>query len=99
MFCRLSFGAAFLAPLLALLPAAHAQSPNSSLAAAADHDTATLDRYVGQYRHAEEPEIVISVFRDGDHLAIESARSPRQELIAEPADSFVVKETPQHLVF
>ncbi|HEX3470112.1 MAG TPA: CocE/NonD family hydrolase [Silvibacterium sp.] len=99
MFCRLPFRAAFLASLLALLSVANAQSSNSSQAAAANHDTAALDRYVGQYRYVEEPEIIVSVFRDGDHLVIESARSPRQELIAEPADGFVVKETPQHLIF
>jgi len=44
--------------------------------------TATLDRYVGQYRMPDEPDIVLSVLRDGDHLYIEGARTPRIDLTA-----------------
>ncbi len=44
--------------------------------------TATLDRYVGQYRMQDEPDIVLSVFRDGDRLYIEGARTPRIDLTA-----------------
>src|SRR5271169_652470 len=88
----------FRVPLVALLftifPVAYAQSSATS------HVGGTaLDRYAGQYRSVPEPEIIISVFRDGDHLAIESARSPHEELTAESTTSFTVKETPQHLVF
>jgi putative CocE/NonD family hydrolase len=99
MHCRLTLRAAILTSLLTVLPAANAQSATPSHVAASHPDTAALDRYVGQYRYAEEPEIVISVFREGDRLAIESARSPHEELTAESTTSFAVKETPQHLVF
>ncbi|MGB6130739.1 MAG: CocE/NonD family hydrolase [Acidobacteriaceae bacterium] len=44
--------------------------------------TATLDRYVGQYRMPDEPDIVLSVLRDGDHIYIEGARTPRIDLTA-----------------
>ena len=94
MFRRLVSLPAFLALLLGALPIAYAQSTGSS-----HPDTSTLDRYVGQYRNANEPEIVLSVFRDGDHLAIESARSPHQELVAESDSTFTIKETPLHLEF
>jgi len=47
-----------------------------------------LDEYVGQYREAEEPDVVNSVYREGDKLFIEGERSPRVELQAESADHF-----------
>ncbi len=99
MSCRSTFRAVLLASLVTLLPLAHAESVPRSQSAAANPDTATLDRYVGLYRSADTPETTISVFRDDDHLAIESPRGPRQQLAAESTASFVVKETPLHLVF
>jgi len=99
MSCRLTFRAALLASLLTLLPIVHAESAGRSQAAAAHPDTATLDRYVGLYRSADTPEVTISVFRDNDHLVIESTRLPQHELTAESTTSFAVKETPLHLVF
>ncbi len=50
--------------------------------------TAILDAYVGQYRQQDEPEIVLSVFRDGDRLYIEGPRSPRLDLTAESNTTF-----------
>jgi putative CocE/NonD family hydrolase len=50
-------------------------------------DTSQLDHYVGQYRVDEEPDIVLSVFRQGDHLTIESARLPR--VVLRPASANV----------
>lgn len=41
-----------------------------------------LDRYVGQYRYMDEPDIVLSVFHTGDHLTVETARTPATELAA-----------------
>jgi hypothetical protein len=99
MYCRSTLRAVLLASLVTLLPLTHAESAPRSQAAAAHLDSATLDRYVGLYRSADTPETAISVFRDGDHLAIESPRAPRQQLAAESTASFVVKETPLHLVF
>jgi len=85
---------ALLASLLALLSLVHAQTTPS-----VHPDPATLDRFAGQYRNTNEPEIVMSIFRDGDHLAVEAARMPHQDLVAESASSFTVKETPLHLEF
>ncbi|HTD57134.1 MAG TPA: CocE/NonD family hydrolase, partial [Silvibacterium sp.] len=68
-------------------------------ASAAHADTATLDRYAGQYRSADEPDIVYSVFRDGDHLTIESARSARIQLTAQSATLFSSKEPEGHVDF
>jgi hypothetical protein len=44
--------------------------------------TAVLESYVGQYREHDEPDIVLSVFRDGNRLYIESARTARFDLTA-----------------
>ncbi len=41
-----------------------------------------LETYVGQYREQNEPDILISVFRDGDRLYIESPRTARLDLTA-----------------
>ena len=49
---------------------------------------ATLDSYVGQYREQDEPDIVVSVFRDGDRLYMEGARSARLDLTAESNTTF-----------
>jgi putative CocE/NonD family hydrolase len=51
-------------------------------ALAASHN---LDRFVGQYRYVDEPDIVLSVFHTGDHLTIETARAAATELKAEGA--------------
>jgi len=50
--------------------------------------TAVLDGDVGQYREDPEPDIVISVFRDGDRLYIESPRTARFDLTAKSTTTF-----------
>jgi putative CocE/NonD family hydrolase len=50
--------------------------------------TAILDTYTGQYRQQDEPDTVLSVFREGDRLYIEGARTPRIDLTAESNTSF-----------
>jgi uncharacterized protein len=50
--------------------------------------TATLDTYVGQYRQRDEPEDILSVFRDADRLYIEGPRTSRIDLTAESTSSF-----------
>jgi uncharacterized protein len=47
-----------------------------------------VNEVVGQYRDATEPDVVSSVYRDGDKLFIEGERSPRFELQVESADHF-----------
>jgi putative CocE/NonD family hydrolase len=49
---------------------------------------AVLDTYVGQYREQDEPDIVLSVFRDGDRLYLESARTARLDLTAKSSTVF-----------
>ena len=49
---------------------------------------AVLDSYVGQYREQNEPDIVISVFREGDRLYIESPRTARLNLTAQSNTTF-----------
>jgi putative CocE/NonD family hydrolase len=50
-----------------------------------------LDEYVGQYRDEVEPDVVSSVYREGDRLYIEGERWARLELQAESADHFYAK--------
>jgi len=47
-----------------------------------------LDRYTGQYRRQDEPDIVLSFFRDGDRLYLEGPRTPRTDLAAESDTTF-----------
>jgi len=47
-----------------------------------------LDRYVGQYRGPSEPDVVDSIYREGDKLYIENERKARVELRPESADHF-----------
>ncbi|HTY83469.1 MAG TPA: CocE/NonD family hydrolase [Silvibacterium sp.] len=100
MFRKLTALALFFSiPFISVL-SAHAQTTSESQASAAAHiDQAALDRYVGQYRSVEEPDIVYSVFRDGDRLEIEAVRSPRRQLAAESATSFSARNPAEHLIF
>ena len=52
------------------------------------HAVGKLDEYVGQYRDEVEPDVVSSVYREGDKLYIEGVRWERLELQAESADHF-----------
>ena len=62
--------------------------PPAFLAAQPHIPTATLDSYTGQYRQRDEPDIVLSVFRDRDHLYIEGSRTARIDLTAQSATAF-----------
>ena len=53
---------------------------------------------LGQYREQDEPDIVLSVFRDGDRLYMESARTARIDLTAESNTSFSPDST-SHYAF
>jgi putative CocE/NonD family hydrolase len=99
MLGKTTFRAIFLSALLTLLPAACAQNSQGSQTSATHLDIPALDRYTGQYRSADEPDIVYSIFRDGNHLTIESARSPGVELTAESPISFRSREPEQKLDF
>ena len=78
----------FLRPTL-LLPLCLAPFLSAQKSAPPVHvPTALLDSYTGQYRQHNEPDIVLSVFRDGDRLFIEGARTPRIDLTPESATTF-----------
>src|ERR1700758_9165 len=94
MRCKITALAFFLSVPLIFSPATEAQSPSTK-----HLDAVTLDRYAGQYRSGDEPDVVYSVFREGDHLTIEAARSPRITLTPESATSFASKEPEGHLDF
>jgi putative CocE/NonD family hydrolase len=72
-----------------------AQKPTPSLHV----PTATLDTYTGQYRQQDEPDIVFSVFRDGDKIYMEGARTPRLDLTAESDTSFTPDGGNSHYAF
>jgi uncharacterized protein len=50
--------------------------------------TGQLDEYVGQYRETVEPDVVDSVYREGDKLYLENERLARVALEADSADHF-----------
>jgi len=60
---------------------------------------AQLEGYAGQYREVQEPDVVLSVFREGDHLTIESARTPRSILAPAPGDVFTANGGSEQVTF
>ena len=62
-------------------------------------DAATLDKYVGQYRYQNEPDITLSVFRDGKQLTVESDRMARTPLHAATQNTFSSDNGTTHFVF
>jgi hypothetical protein len=78
---------AFWTASLALAPAAISAQ---QLAVPVSVAPAVLNSYVGQYRQQDEPDIVLSVFRDHDHLYFEGARTPRTDLTAKSATVFTM---------
>jgi hypothetical protein len=86
--------------ILLLTPALCFPAPrhNPQKAAGVHVPTTTLDSYVGQYREQDEPDIVLSIFRDGDRLYVEGARSARLDLTAESSTSFTPDST-SHYTF
>jgi len=60
---------------------------------------ATLEQYVGQYRIADEPEVVDSVYVENGRLFVEGERSAKVELKAELPDHFFVAGSPVRIVF
>jgi len=48
----------------------------------------SLDNYAGQYRLKNEPDIILSIFHEGDHLTVESTRMARIDLKASADNTF-----------
>jgi len=57
--------------------------------AAVQLPVADLDAVVGTYSPATEPDALVSVYRDGDHVYAEGERIPKQELFPLSRDRFV----------
>jgi len=86
--CAMVFSA-FLMASAGVLGAQEAAQKSDASKAAVLLPASKLDEYVGQYRNATEPDVVSSVYREGDKLYMEGERSQRVELQAESADQFV----------
>jgi len=71
----------------------------ASSAAQTKSDATTLDRYVGEYRYQNEPDVTLSFFRDGSQLAVESARMAHTPLKASAPDTFTPENSGTHFVF
>ena len=63
----------------------------ASMQGAVQAAASQLDSYAGQYREVAEPDIVLSIFRDGDHLTVESSRMPRVSLTLTSPNVFTVE--------
>jgi uncharacterized protein len=74
-----------------MLAAALAFFSPASMQGATQAGASQLDSYAGQYREVEEPDIVLSIFRDGDHLTVESTRLARFSLTSVSANDFTVE--------
>ncbi|HTV06450.1 MAG TPA: CocE/NonD family hydrolase [Acidobacteriaceae bacterium] len=61
--------------------------------------TNNLDRYAGQYRFTDEPEIVLSVFPAGDHLTVEWARLAATPLAPQGDNAFVTLDGKSRYIF
>jgi hypothetical protein len=76
---------AFYTASLALAPAQSTQQPPAAPVTVAP---VVLQSYVGQYRQHDEPDVILSVFRDHDRLYFEGARTPRTDLTAKSPTVF-----------
>jgi len=59
----------------------------------------SLDKYVGQYRDNAEPEIIYSFFREGNQLALESARIAHTPLHAVSQNTFANEGNSERYIF
>jgi putative CocE/NonD family hydrolase len=62
-------------------------------------DAATLNKYAGQYRYDDEPDITLSFFHDGNQLAVESTRIPHTPLHAFAQDTFATANGSTRYIF
>ncbi len=60
-------------------------------------DPKILDSYVGEYEL--EPNFIIAITREGDHLMIAAGRQPKAELLAEAENKFFVKAVDAQISF
>ncbi len=84
---------AIISPLTHLLTLAQASPAEVKV------DAATLNKYAGQYRYDDEPDITLSFFHDGNQLAVESTRIPHTPLHALAPDTFATANGSTHYIF
>ena len=83
-----------------LLPTAHLLAASAQAAPAeVKVDAATLNKYAGQYRYDDEPDITLSFFHDGNQLAVESTRIPHTPLHALTPDTFATSNGSTRYIF
>jgi putative CocE/NonD family hydrolase len=80
---------------IVLCPASrlYGQKPASDQKKSVHLEKAVLESYIGQYRSQEEPDVLLSFFRDGDHLYVETERSSRFDLTNESTDTFAAGDS------
>src|SRR5271169_267507 len=83
--------AVFIAVLLLAGIVKGAQQAQSPKPKTIELQPAQLDGLVGQYRYSDEPDIVISFWRDGSRFYLESERRPPLELFADSENHFLGK--------
>jgi uncharacterized protein len=96
---RLGLNGALCALTVGLLLNAAVGSAQESATATVQPSVAALDALVGQYRYIDEPDVVASFSRDGEHLYVESPRARRTELVATSPLEFSVDKSPVKYVF
>ena len=60
---------------------------------------AELDQVIGVYRSETDPEFLVSVSRDGQHMFTESERSPKFEIFVVAKDRYLAGEGPAEVDF
>jgi len=75
------------------------QLPTSAHAAQVNVDSATLNKYAGQYRFDNEPEITLSFIVDGNQLALEARRTPHLLLHALSQTTFAPAQGETRFIF
>src|SRR5580704_11067213 len=93
--CLLRNALAALALLLPLTQIATAAQASKEIKL----DAATLDKYTGQYRYQNEPDITLSFFRDGKQLAVESERMAHTLLHASSQNTFAPDNNSARFIF
>ena len=68
-----------------------AQVPQPEATSLAQPGAAAVAVFVGQYAYLDEPEIILSVYREGGRLYAEEERWPREELVADSANRFQLR--------
>jgi len=78
---------------------AQATAPQAAPAGTVTLPATELDTVVGTYSRTTDPDVLISVSRDGSHLYTEGERSPRLELFPLSGDQYVTEGSREEFDF